>query len=245
MALMKPFILLAFSIFTAATSIAEIKVVLGEWGEVRTTGRFPEAFPSEVLTGLEMELKLSGAELAQAKVMRIILDKAVEDTGKSLVRNARELKDGKVWWSGISKGSNDKVFKLKFENPSRAAQSISLTGFLELFIPENDPACVVTATTPNSMGKQLENPVLKAAGVELKVVTPQQGKEINYTIYDPQGNVAAVEIPVHDMNRFIPNGLSRTFLFKPTTGDATVRIYLRTEKSVVKAPIKFDNLLLP
>ncbi len=197
------------SALLAHAALAEVKVTVGDVSDKRGTGKF--------FTGLEIELKLSGPELAEAKAIRTVVKSATADGGKALKKTEDSFRgDGfaeleKAFGGGFGDNKNDEFqVKLEFENPPRAAKTIqSLNGSIELLVPSKDPAAVITASIAKDGGKALENAALKAAGVEFTLRKPGQPEkkesalgfggeslgenEIGYLIKDPKGKVASVE----------------------------------------------------
>jgi hypothetical protein len=207
---MKSLLLAATAFVLAHPVFAEVKVTVGDINDKRTTGKF--------FAGLEIELKLSGPELAEAKGIRTTVKAATDDTGAALTKqeNGFSKSDGfeelqKAFGGGFGddkKGDEFQV-KLEFANPPRAAKAIkALNGGIELLIPAKDPAAVITASVAKDAGKPLDNATLKAAGVEFTLLKP--GKEekkdagfgfggslgendLGYQIKDAKKRVASVE----------------------------------------------------
>lgn len=193
----------------AHTALAEVKVTLGDINDKRTTGKF--------FAGLEIELKLSGPELAEAKGIRMKVKSATDDTGKALPEPENDFgsKGGfeelqKGFGGGLGEDKADEFqLKLEFGNPPRSAKALKeLTGTIDLLIPSKDPAAVISASMANDAGKLLDNAALKAAGVEFTLKKPGTAEnkdsvfglggsggenDIGYEIKDPQGKVASVE----------------------------------------------------
>ena len=191
---------------TAHTALAEVKVSVGDINDKRGTGNF--------FTGLEIEIKLSGPELAEAKGIRTKVKSATDDAGKALTKSEDRFggKDGfeelqKAFGGGFNsdKKAGEFQVKLEFKNPPRAAKAIkSLEGSIELLIPSKDPAAVITASVAKDAGKPLENAALKAAGVQFSLrkhgVKDTGGlggelgeSELGYEIKDPNSKIASVE----------------------------------------------------
>ena len=197
---------LAASLGQAA--FAEVKVALGDINDKRTTGKF--------FAGLEIELKLSGPELAQAKGIRTTVKSAMDDAGKALPKTENRFhSDGfeelqKAFGGGFGEKKADEFqVKLEFGNPPRAAKAIKeLTGTIELLIPAKDPAAIISASVAKDAGKPLDNAVLRAAGVEFTLRKPDAAEkkssgfsfggslgenDLGYEIKDPKNKIASVE----------------------------------------------------
>lgn len=251
-------------------SQAEVTLTVGEINDKRTTGEF--------FAGLEIALKLSGPELAEAKGMRVNVKSASDDTGKALPEPKNKFR-GKDEFEKLQKGmggrlgkSKDDEFevKLEFGNPPRAAKAVKeITGSIELLIPSKDPAAVINASLAKDAGKPLDNPALKAAGVEFTLKAPKKSEKkesggsifgsdengISYEIKDPKSMVASVEVFDAGGKKLEPNGhmsggfggaksVTISFSEKPPA-DATIKIYLVTEKSVISVPLALKNIALP
>lgn len=251
----------------AHTALAEVKVAVGDINDKRTTGKF--------FAGLDIELKLSGPELAEAKGIRTKVKSAVDDTGKAMEKSENRFDgDGfgelqKAFGGGFGEKKADEFqVKLEFANPQRAAKSIkSLEGTIELLMPSKDPAAIITASFAKDAGKPLENAALKAAGVELTLNAPGAkskvaggfggggDNDLGYEIKDPNGKVASVEFFDAAGKKLESNGrMSSGFGGSKTVSvsfnakppaDAIAKIYVVTEKSVVTVPIALKDIALP
>lgn len=205
---MKALLSTATALLLAHAAFAEVKLTVGDISDKRTTGTF--------FAGLEIQLKLSGPELAEAKGIRTVIKGATDDAGNALpAKENRFDSDGfeelqKAFGGGFGKEKTADEFQVKIEfgNPPRTAKSIkTLSGTIDLLIPTKDPASVITASVAKDAGKPLENAVLKAAGVEITLRAPgAAGKKTNafgfggggendlsYEIKDPNKKVASVE----------------------------------------------------
>jgi len=269
--------LIVKSLILAATIVAlpafaEVKVAVGDINDKRTTGKF--------FSGLEIQLNLSGPELSSAKGIRTTVKAATDDTGAALPKaenqfrsddKFEELQKAFGFSSGDEKKAAEFQVKLEFGNPPRSAKAIqNLTGTIELLMPEKDPAAVITASVAKDGGKPLENPALKAAGVQFSLRKPgkEQKKEdgpfgigglgendLGYQITDPNKKVASVEFFDAAGKKLESNGrmssgfggtqtVTITFRDKPPA-DAIAKIYVVTDKSVVTVPLALKNVVLP
>lgn len=136
----------------------DLRVGPGTIEDRRTTGRF--------FAGLEIDLKLTGDDLSDAKSARILLQKAVDETGRNL------LPDGKP--DPDFKSINSSEMKLSLKNPARGASAVKeISGRIELFVPARDPAATVTVDRVLSrMDKAVDSPALKSQKIALRVVSP-------------------------------------------------------------------------
>ena len=200
----------ALAVTLAHAAFAEVKVAVGDINDKRTTGKF--------FAGLEIELKLSGPELAEAKGIRTTVKSATDDTGKALPEPGNRFgsKGGfeelqKAFGGGFSneKKADEFQVKLEFGNPPRTAKAIKeLSGTIELLIPAKDPAAVISASVAKDAGKPLDNAALRAAGVEFTLRKPGAAEkkpsgfsfggslgenDLGYEIKDPKNKIASVE----------------------------------------------------
>lgn len=256
-------------ILTHAASAA-VTVAVGEISDKRTTGKF--------FAGLEIDLKLTGPELATAKGIRTVVTAATDDAGNPLKnKDNRFSADGfeelqKAFGGGFGEKKGDEFqVKLEFANPARAAKAIkSVTGSIELLLPQQDPASVITASVAKDAGKPLDNAALKAAGVEIKLLKPEPGakkpaglsfspslgeNDLGYEIKDPKKKVASVEFFTAAGKKLETQGrmssgfndsktVSISFKEKPPV-DSVAKIYIVTEKSVLTVPLNLKDIVLP
>jgi hypothetical protein len=153
-------------VFSAVAALAltrpapgqEVRVSAGTVEDRRTTGRF--------FGGLEVELKLTGDDLADARSARILLKKAVDETGRDLLPENRRDED----FSSV--GSQMKV---SLKNPARGASALKeISGDVELYVPSRDPASVVTVDRVMSrMDRAVDAPALRSQKIAVRVVSPK------------------------------------------------------------------------
>jgi hypothetical protein len=93
-------------------------------------------------TGLAIEVRLSGAALAGAEAFRTTLQRASDDTGRSLI----PAKAAPAEFTTIEAGSPPQArLALKLASPARKAYTVGpMAGVLELYVPARDPASVIT-----------------------------------------------------------------------------------------------------
>jgi hypothetical protein len=137
----------------------DLRVSAGTIEDRRTTGKF--------FGGLEVELKLTGDDLADAKAKRVIVKKAVDETGRDLLPDDRKEPD-----FSTSSGSD---LKVSLKNPARGSTALKeISGHIELFTPSRDPASVVTIDRLLSrMDKPISMPALRNQQIEIAVVSPK------------------------------------------------------------------------
>jgi len=145
-----------------ALSAQEVRVSAGTIEDRRTTGKF--------FAGLEIELKLTGDDVADAKAARLLVKKAVDETGRDLLPEARSEADFQQSFGG---GAPD--LKVSLKNPARNASAVKeISGQIELFLPSRDPAAtVVVDRILSRMDKPVESAALRSQQVEVKVVSPK------------------------------------------------------------------------
>lgn len=264
---MKILICAILTITLAPLVRAEVTISVGDVEDKRTTGKF--------FSGLEIALKLSGAELADAKGIRTTVKSASDDSGKPIPEPKNRFGD-KDRFEEVRKGFGDSKadeveVKLEFGNPTRAAKAVKeIIGSIELLIPSKDPAAVVSVSLAKDAGKPLENAALTAAGVEFTLKAPGKPEKkesdsgfgggldengVSYEIKDPRGKVANVEVFDASGKKLESNGrMTGGFgnsksvtisLSAKPPADAVVRLYLVTEKSVVTVPLALKNIALP
>lgn len=140
----------------------DLRVSAGTIEDRRTTGQF--------FGGLEIELKLTGDDLADAKAARLLLTKAVDETGRDLLPEKRGDPDFQK-----SFGSSLPDLKASLKNPARTAGAVKeITGEVQLFIPGRDPAStVVVDKLATRMDKTVASPGLKAQKIEVRLLSPK------------------------------------------------------------------------
>jgi hypothetical protein len=154
---LKP-VLLTIAVFGAVLpTFGQIKVAPGNLKENRRTDGF--------FNNLEVELKISG--LAPAKAVRVLVEKAVDDSGKNLVSEKSTGKDFKE----IDSSDQETRVDVELKNTERRATRLQeLSGSLEVFDPSRDPASTITLPGfQKGLGKPLSSIPLRTAGVELTV----------------------------------------------------------------------------
>lgn len=149
---------------SAALAPAQVRVMVEEVSDTRRSDGF--------FNKLEVKLKLMGDSLAEAKGVRLKVNKAVDETGKDLIgekTNEDELEE-----IGSSEGNPKLTIELR--NPMRRATEVTeISGVIELFVPRKDPAATVTiAGALAQTGKPVVHPALRAQSVEITLWTKEQ-----------------------------------------------------------------------
>jgi hypothetical protein len=117
---------------------------------------------------LEVELKLAGEAAGGVRGARAVLQKAIDDTGRSLLKEKEKTPDFEK-----SSGDDPPVLKLDLRNPARRAAKIrEISGQVELFVPGRDAASVARVEKFQAgMDRPVSAAPLKAAGAEVTVVS--------------------------------------------------------------------------
>ena len=144
----------------ALVAADSVHVQVGDIDDRRTTGKF--------FAGLELELKLIGDILGDAKAVRTLVKSATDDTGRSLL-DEEDKKDASFEDLRSSRNGSGGSVKLKLKNPARKAVAVKeVRGELQFFVPKNDPAANISvASIKEQSGKPIESPALKAAGIQV------------------------------------------------------------------------------
>jgi hypothetical protein len=94
----------------------DVQTRLGDVKDSRTTGRF--------FAGLEIELKLTGDVLEDAKSMRVTVQTAADDTGRNLIDPEKTRED----FDTIGSFGPKNTMTLKLKNPARKAVTVKDRG---------------------------------------------------------------------------------------------------------------------
>jgi len=148
-----------FVFLLGAVASAQVKVTAGDVKDTRRTDGF--------FNKLEVELKMSGEALNGAKGIRVLVTKAVDETGKNLL----DQKESENDFEEIDSSDKETKISIAMKNPERRANAVQeISGTVEIFAPARDPRATITlANFQRDIGKPIINPALKAAGIELTV----------------------------------------------------------------------------
>ena len=117
---------------------------------------------------LEIELKLTGDASAGARGARATVEKAVDDTGRDLMKEEKGSDD-----FAKSSGDDPPPLKVELRNPARRAKIVrELAGRVDVFVPARDPAA--EARVPKFVSltdRPIANPALKGAGAQVMVIS--------------------------------------------------------------------------
>jgi len=164
-----PILLTFVSVFivlicSAVVVPAQVRVMAGEVSDTRRSDGF--------FNKLEVKLKLMGDALAEAKAVRLKVNKAVDETGKDLI--GEKTNDDE--FEEIASSDENPKLDVELKNPTRRATEVTeISGVIELYTPRKDPASTVTiAGALRLTGKPLVNPALRVQGVEITLWTKEQ-----------------------------------------------------------------------
>jgi hypothetical protein len=165
----KVYLTVMFCLITALANAGDITVSVIEVRDSRTTGQF--------FAGLDLKVRAMGDLIADAKGLRIDVTKAVDDTGRDLLKkdDAKRTEFAKT----NENNAGQAEVEIKLKNPSRKASVIKeLSGDITVFVPGKDPNALATIEAFMTMtGRPVTNKALKAARVELSVMTRKQFDE--------------------------------------------------------------------
>lgn len=121
-----------------------------------------------MFSSLEVELKLTGEGSSGARGARARVEKAVDDTGRNLVKEGSDEPE-----FSTSSGDGAPALKIELRNPARRAAKVrELTGQVEVFVPQRDPAAQArVAKFLSQVDRPIASPALKAAGAQVTVVS--------------------------------------------------------------------------
>jgi hypothetical protein len=159
----------ALTISDVTAQEMNIKAMVNEVSDSRTTGQF--------FARAEVKLNLLGEGLSQARGIRHVnLVKAVDDTGKNLIKQENAEKTASVR-SFKRLEQRDRIdHTIELLNPSRKAASIKeITGSIDLLLPSRDPQSVFSIKNVLALGgKPLSASQLRSNGVEMVVMNKAQ-----------------------------------------------------------------------
>lgn len=153
----------ALLVAPAAAAPAEKNGLAVTAGEVTDRRRNDNTF-----AGLEVELKLTGEGSVGARGARALVERAVDDTGRNLVKE----KSGDVDFEKSS-GDGPPALKVELRNPARRAKVVrEISGQVEIFSPSRDPAAqAIVPRFGSQMDRPVAAPALKASGAQVTVVS--------------------------------------------------------------------------
>lgn len=125
----------------------------------------------------EIDVELAGTRRSEVEAARVVVARAVDDLGTSLVpdRAAARLEPVE---GGDLNAPLVLALPLKLA-PRKASRLTEVSGEIELYVPNADPDAVVTLPGFRSLaGKPVVSPALAASGVELAIATAQEAEAL-------------------------------------------------------------------
>jgi len=146
---------------TATAQAADVRLSVTEVTDARSTGQFHN--------GLEIRLKLTGDDVASVKGIRTAIAKAVDESGRNLLKDEKQDKE----FSPVRDNGSGPQTTLRLKNPARRAATVKeITGEVHLFMPDQDPAAMVMIKNFRAAtGKPLGNSQLAKAGLQATVLS--------------------------------------------------------------------------
>ena len=189
---------------TAPVAAADLEVQVSEVTDTRSL--------SSSSASLAIDVRVSGADLAAAQAFRTTLERASDDTGRSLL----PAKGPPQEFTTLDVGTPPQArLTLKLTSPARKASSLrSVAGVLELFVPARDPGSVITVAQVAVRPRiEVASPALRAAGIQLTVVAKdefdRQAKELEGLSLPPLPEpLAGMEAMVEELGKAFLSMLS-------------------------------------
>lgn len=265
--------------FVAAPVYAtDVKVSVTEVKDQRSTG--------EYFNNLELKLKLIGDDSASIRGTKVLLNSASDDTGRNLLL-AEEKKDHFEAFDG------NRTIDLKFRNPARKAVVVKeITGELQLFMPDKDPASTVLVKGfMKTEGRPITDPALAKADISVSVLTKKEYESIKkeqekkvkeaakkegltgammsaveallggffqvgdndliFKIDDPSKNLIDMDVidvkdaKIQNHGSMKSGDVTVLSYEEAVPADARLRLFLKTQKSVVSVPLRLADIALP
>jgi len=272
---------LFFALFVAAAPAfaSDVKVIVAEVKDQRSTGEF--------FNNLEIKLKLIGDDSSSVRGIKTSISSAVDDTGRNLLLDDERKDSFETLWDGKVE------VNLKFKNPARKAAVIKeITGELQLFAPDKDPAATVLSKGfMKKVGKPVNDPALTKAGVAVTVLTKKEYESLKkeeekkakeeaqkqgltqamisafeglfsgffqvgdndllFKIKDPSGNLIEMDVidasgvKIKSHGNMKSHDLMVLNYNEAVPVDAMLRLFLKTQKSVISIPLRLVDVALP
>lgn len=272
---------LFFALFVVAASAfaSDVKVIVAEVKDQRSTGEF--------FNNLEIKLKLIGDDSSSVRGIKTSISSAVDDTGRNLLLDNERKDSFETLWDGKAE------VNLKFKNPARKAAVIKeITGELQLFTPDKDPAATVLIKGfMKKVGKPVNDPALTKAGVAVTVLTKKEYESLKkeeenkakeeaqkqgltqamisafeglfsgffqvgdndllFKIKDPSGNLIEMDVIDPSGVKIKSHGNMRSHDLmvlnynEAVPVDARLRLFLKTQKSLISIPLRLVDVALP
>jgi hypothetical protein len=153
----------------AATAVAQSDVNVTQVNDRRSSGHFAQ---------LVIRLELPKIKTGDVAASRVLVSSAVDDSGASLVdTEAGEPQLEQNYQSpDPDMGKNPVSVAVNLKNPARKVTKVKeVRGEVELYMPSKDANSIAEIPKFLSMsGKSLSHKALKANGVDIALVSPQQ-----------------------------------------------------------------------
>lgn len=198
----------------------ETKVSVVSLGDIRGDSAFSK---------LQVKLELPDFAAAEVAGARIVVRKAVDDTGRDLLREEDRKAPLEPIDQGSGGGAGEKpapaVLELNLRNPARKAKVLrALSGEIELYLPGRDPQAVARIPRFASFaGRTLESPALAASGVTLAYLTAEQFEAEKKTQAAKRKEEAKKSGVLGEMLEPLASAFLSAF-FSPSAGDVILKI---------------------
>lgn len=209
-----------------------------------------------IFSGLDIDLIVSSPLLQGAKSYRFALIEAVDDLGDNLLKEERFEPDFDEIDSFDRLSDQEIKVQVDLENPARRAAYLKrLTAEIELYVPGRDPeATAIINDFTRNINTPFASPKLQKAGVAITVF-PFEGEEVSMQVEDPQSKIMSIAFlrpngtTIPTSGRFsmgTPESYRVTYQLNETPPKgAGVKVYLKTEKSLIKKRLSFSDIVLP
>lgn len=125
----------------------------------------------------EIDVELAGTRRSEVEAARVVVARAVDDLGTSLVPGGAAAQLEPVEGGDLN-APLVLALPLKLA-PRKASRLPEVSGEIELYVPNADPGAVVTLPGFRSLaGKPVVSPALAASGVELAIATAQEAEAL-------------------------------------------------------------------
>jgi hypothetical protein len=202
---------------------------------------------------VEVQLKVSGPDMAEVRAMRTLVQEATDDAGNPLrmpdENDQFKPPDGNEFW---------------FRTPRPVKTVKTLRGEVDLTLPARDGESVITASVAKEAGAPLKRAALKAAFAEITLKKLQGPPEndhfaskdwsLSYVVNDPYGKIIGDPEFLDREGRklALSNGpygggggglMAMTVLFKSIPPhDLRVQFHVATDKTIVAVPFDFKDV---
>ncbi|MEW6001156.1 MAG: hypothetical protein AB1638_00675 [Nitrospirota bacterium] len=220
---MRLFMTCVFCLFAVAGYTSDMRVSVSEVKDTRTTGQFSQ---------MELKLKVMGDIISDAKGVKLKITKALDDTDRNLLKEEGDKTDFTL---PDEHNIGQAEVEAKLKNPARRAAVIKeLLGEITVFVPKTDPNATANINNfMNAAGKPLNNAALKAAQVEIAVLTKSQYNEIKekkkQEVKEKEGSL------VEEFGEAIVQALSSLFGGMMEIGENSVILSIKDTESKVAA----------